>query len=52
MYSSLLEISVISHAERTTGSGVKIVQADFTREDIYDHIKEHLEGLEIGILGE
>ncbi|EDL16224.1 17-beta-hydroxysteroid dehydrogenase type 3 [Mus musculus] len=42
--------TIAEEIERTTGSCVKIVQADFTREDIYDHIKEHLEGLEIGIL--
>ncbi|GAB1298304.1 Testosterone 17-beta-dehydrogenase 3 [Apodemus speciosus] len=42
--------AIAEEIERTTGSRVKIVQADFTREDIYDHIKEQLEGLEIGIL--
>uniref|UniRef100_A0A8D2EC68 17beta-estradiol 17-dehydrogenase n=1 Tax=Theropithecus gelada TaxID=9565 RepID=A0A8D2EC68_THEGE len=36
--------------ERTTGRSVKIIQADFTKDDIYEHIKEKLTGLEIGIL--
>ncbi|XP_028387251.2 testosterone 17-beta-dehydrogenase 3 [Phyllostomus discolor] len=36
--------------ERTTGSSVKIIQADFTKDDIYEYIKGKLEGLEIGIL--
>ncbi|KAK2508147.1 hypothetical protein MC885_017535 [Smutsia gigantea] len=36
--------------QRSTGSSVKIIQADFTKGDIYGHIKEKLEGLEIGIL--
>lgn len=51
MYSGLLETPVVSHTEGTTESRVKIVQADFTKEDIYDHIKEKLKDLEIGILG-
>ncbi|XP_072452994.1 17-beta-hydroxysteroid dehydrogenase type 3 isoform X2 [Notamacropus eugenii] len=37
-------------AEQTTGSHVKIIQADFTKDDIYENIKENLQGLEIGIL--
>ncbi|EHH24300.1 Testosterone 17-beta-dehydrogenase 3 [Macaca mulatta] len=36
--------------EQTTGRSVKIIQADFTKDDIYEHIKEKLTGLEIGIL--
>uniref|UniRef100_A0A9L0JXX0 17beta-estradiol 17-dehydrogenase n=1 Tax=Equus asinus TaxID=9793 RepID=A0A9L0JXX0_EQUAS len=36
--------------ERTTGSSVKIIQTDFTKDDIYEDIKEKLKGLEIGIL--
>ncbi|XP_019480215.1 PREDICTED: testosterone 17-beta-dehydrogenase 3 [Hipposideros armiger] len=36
--------------ECTIGSSVKIIQADFTKDDIYEHIKEKLKGLEIGIL--
>ncbi|XP_057644069.1 17-beta-hydroxysteroid dehydrogenase type 3 [Chionomys nivalis] len=42
--------AIAEEIEGTTGSHVKIVQADFTKEDIYDHIKEKLKGLEIGIL--
>lgn len=30
---------------------MKIIQADFTKDDIYEDIKEELKGLEIGILG-
>ncbi|XP_078009129.1 17-beta-hydroxysteroid dehydrogenase type 3 isoform X3 [Phascolarctos cinereus] len=36
--------------EQATGSHVKIIQADFTKDDIYENIKENLQGLEIGIL--
>ncbi|XP_066458094.1 17-beta-hydroxysteroid dehydrogenase type 3 [Eleutherodactylus coqui] len=36
--------------EQTTGRNVKIIQADFTKNKIYDHVEENLEGLEIGIL--
>ncbi|XP_006773235.2 PREDICTED: testosterone 17-beta-dehydrogenase 3, partial [Myotis davidii] len=36
--------------ERTTGRSVRIIQADFTKDDIYEDIKEELKGLEIGIL--
>nr|KAF6484888.1 hydroxysteroid 17-beta dehydrogenase 3 [Rousettus aegyptiacus] len=36
--------------EVTTGSSVKIIQVDFTKDDIYEYIKEELKGLEIGIL--
>ncbi|XP_006749766.1 testosterone 17-beta-dehydrogenase 3 [Neomonachus schauinslandi] len=36
--------------ERTTGSNVKIIQADFTKDNIYEYIRERLKGLEIGIL--
>ncbi|KAM3936761.1 17-beta-hydroxysteroid dehydrogenase type 3 [Leptodactylus fuscus] len=35
---------------QTTGRKVKIIQADFTKSKIYEHIKENLKGLEIGIL--
>ncbi|XP_005371693.1 testosterone 17-beta-dehydrogenase 3 [Microtus ochrogaster] len=42
--------AIAEEIEGATESRVKIVQADFTREDIYDHIKEKLKGLEIGIL--
>ncbi|XP_067269703.1 17-beta-hydroxysteroid dehydrogenase type 3 isoform X2 [Pseudorasbora parva] len=36
--------------ELTTGGKVKVIAADFTKDDIYGHIKEHIEGLDIGIL--
>ncbi|XP_077886672.1 17-beta-hydroxysteroid dehydrogenase type 3 [Ictidomys tridecemlineatus] len=36
--------------ERTTGSRVRVIQADFTKDDIYESIKEELKGLEVGIL--
>ncbi|KAK7146152.1 hypothetical protein R3I93_013786 [Phoxinus phoxinus] len=36
--------------ELTTGGKVKVIAADFTKDDIYGHIKENLEGLDIGIL--
>ncbi|XP_037349809.1 17-beta-hydroxysteroid dehydrogenase type 3 [Talpa occidentalis] len=42
--------AVAAEIERTTGSSVKVIQADFTKDDIYEDIKEKLEGLEIGIL--
>ncbi|XP_016062126.1 PREDICTED: testosterone 17-beta-dehydrogenase 3 [Miniopterus natalensis] len=42
--------AVAVEIERTTGSSVKIIQADFTKDDIYEYIKEELKGLEIGIL--
>ncbi|XP_069481798.1 17-beta-hydroxysteroid dehydrogenase type 3 [Ambystoma mexicanum] len=36
--------------EESTGREVKIVEADFTRADIYEDIQNSLQGLEIGIL--
>ncbi|XP_004714668.1 testosterone 17-beta-dehydrogenase 3 [Echinops telfairi] len=42
--------AIAMEIERTTGSSVKIIQADFTKDDIYKNIKENLKGLEIGIL--
>ncbi|XP_072006932.1 17-beta-hydroxysteroid dehydrogenase type 3 [Engystomops pustulosus] len=36
--------------EQSTGRNVKIIQADFTKSNIYAHIEENLQGLEIGIL--
>ncbi|KAM4876805.1 17-beta-hydroxysteroid dehydrogenase type 3 [Thomomys bottae] len=42
--------AIATEIEWTTGSKVKIIQADFTKDDIYEYIKEKLEGLEIGIL--
>nr|XP_020827369.1 testosterone 17-beta-dehydrogenase 3 isoform X2 [Phascolarctos cinereus] len=41
---------VAKEIEQATGSHVKIIQADFTKDDIYENIKENLQGLEIGIL--
>uniref|UniRef100_A0A803TMZ4 Hydroxysteroid 17-beta dehydrogenase 3 n=1 Tax=Anolis carolinensis TaxID=28377 RepID=A0A803TMZ4_ANOCA len=37
--------------EQTTGQRVKIIQADFTKMDIYSDIEKSLQGLEVGILG-
>ncbi|KAG8508517.1 Testosterone 17-beta-dehydrogenase 3, partial [Galemys pyrenaicus] len=42
--------AVAAEIECTTGRSVKVIQADFTKDDIYEYIKEKLEGLEIGIL--
>ncbi|KAM8804025.1 17-beta-hydroxysteroid dehydrogenase type 3 [Rhynchonycteris naso] len=42
--------AVAMEIERTTGSKVKIIQADFTKDNIYEYIKEELKGLDIGIL--
>ncbi|KAM9206538.1 17-beta-hydroxysteroid dehydrogenase type 3 [Dugong dugon] len=42
--------AIATEIEQTTGSSVKIIQADFTKDDIYEYIKENLKGLEIGIL--
>lgn len=36
--------------EQTTGRKVKVIEADFTKSKIYEHIEEHLKGLEIGVL--
>ncbi|XP_051964462.1 17-beta-hydroxysteroid dehydrogenase type 3-like isoform X1 [Xyrauchen texanus] len=36
--------------ELTTGGEVKTIAADFSKDDIYGHIKENIEGLDIGIL--
>ncbi len=38
--------------ELTPGREVKVIAADFTKDDIYGHIQENIEGLEIGILGQ
>ncbi|XP_056662745.1 17-beta-hydroxysteroid dehydrogenase type 3 isoform X3 [Monodelphis domestica] len=42
--------AVAKWIEKTTGSQVKVIQADFTKDDIYENIKENLQGFEIGIL--
>ncbi|XP_016140097.1 testosterone 17-beta-dehydrogenase 3-like [Sinocyclocheilus grahami] len=36
--------------ELTTGQEIKVIAADFTKDDIYDHIQEKIKGLDIGIL--
>uniref|UniRef100_A0A8C1VH96 Hydroxysteroid (17-beta) dehydrogenase 3 n=1 Tax=Cyprinus carpio TaxID=7962 RepID=A0A8C1VH96_CYPCA len=36
--------------ELTTGQEVKVIAADFTKDDIYGHIQENTKGLDIGIL--
>ncbi|XP_054842193.1 17-beta-hydroxysteroid dehydrogenase type 3 [Eublepharis macularius] len=41
---------VASEIEQATRRTVKIIQADFTKNDIYDDIETSLRGLEIGIL--
>nr|BAI44050.1 17beta-hydroxysteroid dehydrogenase type 3 [Ursus thibetanus] len=42
--------AMAAEIECTTGSSVKIIQADFTKDTIYDYIGEKLKGLDIGIL--
>uniref|UniRef100_A0A8C3S260 Hydroxysteroid 17-beta dehydrogenase 3 n=1 Tax=Chelydra serpentina TaxID=8475 RepID=A0A8C3S260_CHESE len=41
---------VATEIEQVTGRNVKIIQADFTKDYIYENIEESLQGLEIGIL--
>uniref|UniRef100_A0A8C3H841 Hydroxysteroid 17-beta dehydrogenase 3 n=1 Tax=Chrysemys picta bellii TaxID=8478 RepID=A0A8C3H841_CHRPI len=41
---------VATEIEQATGRNVKIIQADFTKDYIYENIEECLQGLEIGIL--
>ncbi|CAI5786968.1 testosterone 17-beta-dehydrogenase 3 [Podarcis lilfordi] len=41
---------VASEIEQSTGRKVKIIQADFTRRNVYNDIEDGLQGLEIGIL--
>ncbi|XP_051950883.1 17-beta-hydroxysteroid dehydrogenase type 3 [Xyrauchen texanus] len=36
--------------ELNTGGEVKVIVADFTKDDLYGNIKENIEGLDIGIL--
>ncbi|XP_073765321.1 17-beta-hydroxysteroid dehydrogenase type 3 isoform X2 [Danio rerio] len=36
--------------ELNTGGKVKVIAADFTKDDIYGHITENIEGLDIGVL--
>uniref|UniRef100_H0WPN7 17beta-estradiol 17-dehydrogenase n=1 Tax=Otolemur garnettii TaxID=30611 RepID=H0WPN7_OTOGA len=42
--------AIATEIECTTGSSVKIIQVDFTKDGIYEYIKDKLKGLEIGIL--
>ncbi|XP_048187105.1 17-beta-hydroxysteroid dehydrogenase type 3 [Perognathus longimembris pacificus] len=42
--------AIATEIECTTGRKVKVIQVDFTKDDIYEYIKEKLEDLEIGIL--
>uniref|UniRef100_A0A8C0J3Z8 Hydroxysteroid 17-beta dehydrogenase 3 n=1 Tax=Chelonoidis abingdonii TaxID=106734 RepID=A0A8C0J3Z8_CHEAB len=42
---------VATEIEQATGRNVKIIQADFTKDYIYENIEKCLQGLEIGILG-
>lgn len=39
-------------SEQATGQKVKIIQADFTKNSVYENIEKGLQGLEIGVLGE
>ncbi|XP_038660717.1 testosterone 17-beta-dehydrogenase 3 isoform X2 [Scyliorhinus canicula] len=43
-------IKVANEIGQATGRKVKTVQVNFTERDIYEHIKENLRGLEIGVL--
>ncbi|NWX24210.1 DHB3 dehydrogenase, partial [Aegotheles bennettii] len=39
-----------SEVEQTTGQKVKVIQADFTKNSIYENIEKNLQGLDIGVL--
>ncbi|XP_025053423.1 testosterone 17-beta-dehydrogenase 3 [Alligator sinensis] len=41
---------VATEIEQATGRKVKVIQADFTKDYVYEAIEESLQGLEIGIL--
>ncbi|XP_008934088.1 PREDICTED: testosterone 17-beta-dehydrogenase 3, partial [Merops nubicus] len=41
---------VASEVEQTTGRKVKVIQADFTKNSIYENIEKHLQGLDVGVL--
>uniref|UniRef100_A0A8C0F4P9 Hydroxysteroid 17-beta dehydrogenase 3 n=1 Tax=Bubo bubo TaxID=30461 RepID=A0A8C0F4P9_BUBBB len=41
---------VASEVERTTGQKVKVIQADFTKNTVYENIEKSLQGLDIGVL--
>jgi len=38
--------------EQATGQKVKVIQADFTENSVYENIEKSLQGLDIGVLGE
>uniref|UniRef100_A0A8C5LPH3 3-ketoacyl-CoA reductase n=1 Tax=Leptobrachium leishanense TaxID=445787 RepID=A0A8C5LPH3_9ANUR len=42
--------AVAKEIEESTGRNVKIIQVDFTKQSIYEDIKQNLSGMEIGIL--
>ncbi|NXU57343.1 DHB3 dehydrogenase, partial [Turnix velox] len=41
---------VASEVEQATGRKVKVIQADFTKNSIYENIEKNLQGLDIGVL--
>ncbi|XP_009980144.1 PREDICTED: testosterone 17-beta-dehydrogenase 3-like [Tauraco erythrolophus] len=41
---------VASEVEQATGQKVKVIQADFTRNSVYENIEKGLQGLDIGVL--
>uniref|UniRef100_A0A8B9G6X9 Hydroxysteroid 17-beta dehydrogenase 3 n=1 Tax=Amazona collaria TaxID=241587 RepID=A0A8B9G6X9_9PSIT len=41
---------VAIEVEQTTGQKVKIIQADFTKNSVYENIERNLQGLDIGVL--
>ncbi|NXG56657.1 DHB3 dehydrogenase, partial [Hemiprocne comata] len=41
---------VASEVEQATGRKVKIIQADFTKNSVYENIEKSLQGLDIGVL--
>ncbi|NXG77835.1 DHB3 dehydrogenase, partial [Baryphthengus martii] len=41
---------VASEVEQTTGQKVKVIQADFTKNSVYENIEKNLQGLDIGVL--
>ncbi|MBN3297847.1 DHB3 dehydrogenase, partial [Amia calva] len=41
---------VAKEIEETTGQQVKVIAADFTKDDIYKRIEENIQGLNVGIL--
>ncbi|GCC38150.1 hypothetical protein chiPu_0016662 [Chiloscyllium punctatum] len=43
-------IKVANEIEQASGRKVKTIQVNFIKRDIYQHIKENLRGLEIGVL--